>query len=118
MASGVTHIRTTEQVDTYHAGRDYYGLHIPWCRKKPTRNEKDRRQCENTYVLLYAMFAMASGVTHMRTEKVRRQCENTYGLLYALFAMASGVTHTGTTERVDTYQAGRDYYGLNIPWCR
>ena len=60
---------STEHIDTYNAGRDYHGMNTLWCRKKPTRNEKVRRQCGNTFNLLYAMFALASGVTHMRTTK-------------------------------------------------
>ena len=57
--------RMTEYVETDSTGRDYYGMKIPWCQKKPTRNEKVKRQREIPCVLLYAMLAMASTVTHI-----------------------------------------------------
>ena len=44
LASGATHMRTTEHVDTNSAGRDYYGINIRMGTKKTTRNEKVRRQ--------------------------------------------------------------------------
>ena len=39
-------------------------------------------------------------------------CWNTYILLYAKFALASDATHMRTTEHVDTNRAGRDYYDM------
>ena len=86
-ASGATQKRTIEHAVTNNTGRDNYGMNIPWCTKKPTRNEKVRRQLRK------------------------------YILLHAKFAWASGATHKGTIEHAETNNTGRDNYGMNIPWC-
>ena len=43
-ASGATHMRTTEHVDANSASRYYNGINLRWCRKKPARSEKVKRQ--------------------------------------------------------------------------
>ena len=57
--------------------RALYGMNIRRCQKKPNRNEKVIGSCGNTFILLHARFALASGATsgyrtkHTRSSSVR-----------------------------------------------